>query len=85
MAVTTATCGFQAVARAGDLGTSDRGQAEKLGRELLSALLPEGDVVESGALSLAYLCELMSGSAVCLDALLGRLAQAQVPCARAAV
>lgn len=37
------------------LGTRDRAEAERLGRALLSALLRDGEVVESGSLTLGYL------------------------------
>lgn len=39
------------------LGTSDRAEAERFGRELLSALLRDGEVTESGVLPLSYLWE----------------------------
>src|SRR5688572_28434847 len=39
------------------LGTTDKAEAERLGRELLSALLQEGEIAESGSLPLGYLWE----------------------------
>lgn len=39
------------------LGTTDRAEAERLGRELLAALLQEGAIADRGALPLGYLWE----------------------------
>lgn len=39
------------------IGTKDKAEAERIGRELLSALLLEGEVAESGSLPLGYLWE----------------------------